>query len=136
MMTDKIKEMVIEQFGDSDYFKECAQQIVDNGADCGFNGFIEYNETVPFGERLRPYVKPILQEMADEFGIPGAYSLMATFRCCEGYSADEVADAWASSDDDNHTQVMNCLSWFALEEVAREYVDQRDAEAQMEREEC
>ena len=127
MMNDKIKEMVIEQFGDAEYFKECAQDIVNHGASGGYGGFIYYSDTVPFGERLRPYIRPILQEMAEEFCLDGMWSLLATFKCMEGLSMDEIVDAW-HADDDNHIQVMNCLAWFALEEVARSIVDREESE--------
>ena len=131
MMTDKIKQMVIEQFGDAEYFKESAPNIAQYGAAGGFSGFTYYSDTVPFGERLRPYIKPIMAEMAEEFGLEGVYSLMHTFRCCSDLSVDEIADAWASAEFengeyDNHTQVMNCLAWFALEEVAREMVESEE----------
>lgn len=127
-MNDKIKEMVIEQFGDEEYFRECAQDIVNHGASDGFSGFIYYSDTVPFGERLRPYIKPLMAEMAEEFGFDGVYSLIASFKCADGLNTDQVADAWASGEDDNHTQVMNCLAWFALEEVARELVESEEVE--------
>lgn len=128
MMTDKIKEMVIEQFGDADYFKECSQDIANHGASGGFNGFIYYNDTVPFGQRLRPYLKPILQDMADEFGHSSMWELLSTFGCLKDWTIDEIVDGWHGEDQDANTAVMNCLSWFALEEVAREYVDQLENE--------
>ena len=122
-MNKQIFDMVIEQFGDEEYFKECAADIVNHGADSGFSGFIYYSDTVPFGEKLRTYIKPYMVDMAAEFGLDGVYSLMATFKCCNDLNADQVADAWASAEDDNHIQVMNCLAWFALEETARFITD-------------
>lgn len=127
MTNDKIKEMVIDQFGDEEYFKECAPQIAEHGADAGFNGFIYYNETVPFGERLRPYLKPILTEMADELGYSSMWELLSTFGCLKDWSIDEIVDGWHDENQDAHTIVMNCLSWFALEEVAREVAEEIEA---------
>jgi len=125
-MNKLIIDKVIEQFGDEEYFHECIEDIVNYGADSGFNGFIYYADTVPFGEMMRVHLKPVLAKMADEFGLDGVYSLIATFKCANGLNADQVADAWASADDDNHVEVMNCLAWFALEEVARYLVDQKE----------
>lgn len=129
IMKQIIIDKVIEQFGDEEYFKECAQDIVNHGADGEFNGFIYYSDTVPFGEMMRVHLKPVLQELAEEFGEDGIFSLLKYFKCCKDLSQDEIADGWYSAESDSHTQVMNCLAWFALEEVARVVSESEEVEA-------
>lgn len=119
----RLIDLVIEQFGDEEYFTQCASDIASHGANAGWNGFVYHSDTVPFGEMIRTHVKPILKEYADEFGEDGIFSMMSGWECLDGYSVDEIAEGWCSSEDDSHTAVMNALAWFALEEVARAYVD-------------
>lgn len=123
-MQNRLIELVTEQFGDAEYFKECVSDIASYGADAGWSGFSYHGDTVPFGEKIRSYVRPMLAEYSDigEF-IP----VLKGFRCLDGWTMQEIVDGWYSNEDEQaHTAVMNAIAWFALEEVARYIVDQRD----------
>lgn len=128
-LPQSLVDAVLEQFGDEQYFTESAAEDINNhGASGGWNGFVYYSETVPFGERIRAIVKPVLQEYAKEFGKDGIFSMMHDWKCLGGFTVDEIAEGWASNEDEAaHTAVMNALAWFTLEEVARAYVDSLEA---------
>ena len=122
MTTEKIHEMVLEQFGAD--FDEHAKDIADNGADAGWSGFIYYSDTVPFGQRIRTYARAELIELAEECGESSMFTMMSKWKCLEGFSADEIAEGWYSGENEGaHTAVMNALAWYALEETARDLVN-------------
>ena len=114
---------VIKQVGSWSYFKELAQDVSNAGANAGFSGFIYYTDTVKFAENNRRAIIEECKRLAADIGCEGAYSMIAGFNCLDGYTADMVIEAINDTDDDNHTEVMNALAWFALEEVSRSYVD-------------
>lgn len=68
----------------------------------------------------------LLNQLADDIGEPNVFKMISDFSCvdCDPY---EVAAALYTGKGDNVTQVYNALAWFALEEVARSYVDLADA---------
>lgn len=121
----KLVRATIRQAGGWDSFKEMAEDIANHGADAGWLGFIYYSETVAFAQRNRLDIVDYAYNMAYDMGESGAYSLIAGFNCFRGMdlTADSVADAVNNKNHEDHTQVMNALAWFALEEVARAYVD-------------
>lgn len=84
-------------------------------------GFTYHSDTVPFGQKIRAIVKPILKDYADDFGESGIFSMMQKWKVLSDYSIDEIAEGWASNEDEDlHTAVMNAIAWFALEEIARQ----------------
>jgi hypothetical protein len=120
-------KMTVEQFGDDEYFTECAQDIVNNGADGGWRGFTYYNDTVPFGEKIRDYLKPGLIELAEDMVEASIFSMLDDWKCLQAYTPDEIAEGWYSNENGElHTAVMNALAWYALEEAARQFVETKE----------
>jgi hypothetical protein len=117
-----IAAAVIEQMGDFETFAQSAADVAAHGALSGWSGFIYYSDTVIFAQQHRATIKGYGSEYAEALQEAGFYSLVAGFSCLD-MTADEVADAYHDSEDSNHTEVMNALSWFALEEAARMYCD-------------
>lgn len=114
---------VIKQVGGWNNFKQVAQDVTNHGASGGFSGFTYYADTINFAKRNKSAILAYAREMARDLGENGAYSLIAGFNCLNGETADTVADAVNDAEHDSHTDVMNALAWFALEEVSRAYVD-------------
>jgi hypothetical protein len=115
----------LDAFGDTNQdLISTLQDIATHGIHAGFNGFIYYADTVAFAEEHRTDILAMAREMADDLGLDGAYSLIAGFNCLgDDYTTDSVADAIHDPEHEDYTQVMNALSWFAAEEVARELTD-------------
>ena len=92
--------------------------VAGHGADCGFNGFIYYSETVAFFRAHRSAIVRMVSELADDLG-EDAVAMVKGFKCLNNcYTYDEVARAMYGRYDDDLTQIYNALSWYALEEVA------------------
>lgn len=119
-----IARAVIAQTGGWDEFATLAHDVADHGADAGFSGFVYYSDTVLFAQANKADIRQLAEYVADGIGEhDGFYSFVASFNCLNGMTTDEVADAMHDSDHDSHTEVMNALAWFALEEVCRAYAD-------------
>ena len=109
---------VVKQSGGWDSFQEMAKDVAEHGADKGFPGWISYRETMDFFRKNR---KTIL-EYADKLA---------------SYSGDNVLSLvqkfWTFRNSPINTQNLSkalyigkgptIMAWFALEEVARDYVD-------------
>lgn len=120
----KLTRAVIKQSGGIESFNEDAPMIVNHGADCGYHGWIYYNETVPFAESNRALILDFAEHMSDEFG-EGLFEMIAGFSCLgDGYTASSVARAIYEKNHEDRTSVMNALAWFAVEEVARAAFDE------------
>ncbi len=121
---------VVRQLGGWDAFRESAADIANHGADGGFSGFIYYADTVRFARKNLDSIIELAADMARDIGEPGAFSLIAGFNCLRGddLSGDDVAAAIYRRNDENAQTVYNALAWFALEEVARAYVDLVESE--------
>ena len=113
---------VIRQCGGWDSFKEMASDVANHGADSGFSGFTYYTETVKFAKAHKADILDYARQMADEFG-ESLYGMIGGFNCIK-ISEGEAAEAIHNPRSGDHTTVMNALAWFALEEVARRYVDE------------
>ncbi|MEJ3666486.1 DUF7222 domain-containing protein [Stutzerimonas stutzeri] len=129
-VSEKLIRSVVRQFGGWADFKESAEDIASHGADAGWSGFIYYADTVKFAKRNRQEILAAAEAMADELGERGASSLIKGFGCLrsEGLSETDVMNAIYRRNDPNAQVVLNALAWFALEEVARSYVDRVEAE--------
>lgn len=121
-LPESLVRAVVRQMGGWDSFKESAQDVANYGADGGFNGFIYYNDTVPFAKRHKSVILDLAKQMADDLGEPGAMSMIGGFNCLK-MSADDVAEAILNPRSAESTNIYNSLAWFALEEVARSYAD-------------
>lgn len=119
----KLVRSTIRQAGGWDSFRESAADIANHGAAGGFHGFIYYVDTVAFAKRNMTDILAYADELAADCGYSGALELIAGFNCLKGYTALDVSLAIHKRGDDNRTEVLNALAWFALEEVARAYSD-------------
>jgi len=120
---------VIENLGYNsleDGCKDTLSDVANYGAGGGYGRFCYYSDTCKFFDYNRDDILQLASDMAEDFGLDGAASLIKGFNCLNGlYSLDEVAQAIYDKgcDSDAVTQVKNALAWFALEETARKVVD-------------
>lgn len=118
---------VVKQSGGWSEFKERANDITNHGVDAGVSGWIYYSETVPFWRKNRKLIIELANSVANDVSEQALYTVQH-FNClCNHgepiYSADEIGQALYRHHTDEFTSVHNALAWFALEEVARSYVD-------------
>jgi len=97
--------------------------IARHGIDGGFHGFIYYVDTVAFFKRNKKAILAMADEYARDFGYSGALELFASFNCMNGFTQDEIARAIYAGKGACKEQIINCLAWFAGEEVSRAYYD-------------
>jgi hypothetical protein len=115
---------VIRQMGGWSEFKDDAKNVVDHGAAGGYGQFIYYTDTVAFYARNRAAINRMAGELAENIGDGGIIECVQGFNCLNGeYTADEVGAALYGTKSCMNTQIANALAWFALEEVARSYMD-------------
>ena len=123
---NEMKEAVIKQL---DMSKEDTEQtfrdVATGGADGGFSGFIYYSETVKFAKDNMNTIYEHLKSQAEDFGI-NPFEIVQSFRCLKDVKPttaeiSEVIHGWnpiLRHSEGVDTQIMNALSWYALEEVA------------------
>ena len=117
----KLVDAVIKQIGGWTSFTDDAPDVVEYGAAGGVSGFIYYGDTVKFAENNRPFIKALLNEIADDCGETFG-KLLGGFSCLK-ISESEAYDAFYDKENENYVNVYNGLALFALEEVCRSYVD-------------
>jgi len=110
----------------SDDFKELSgvlENIAEYGANCGYSGFIYYNETLAFYKKHRLDIVSHMEQTAAELGtdIISLVQNFGVFRNSEKPTASEVGQAlWGSNKVMQElTTLYNVFSWYALEEIAR-----------------
>ena len=122
---------VIRQLGGRDALID----VNNHGAMGGFPSFTYYSDTVPFFEKHRKDILAVLEQDSDSFGEEPA-QIVFGFNCLNLKEVDrEEQRAYRSAinrllygnrkvgwDRQEEIMVANALSWFALEEVAREMV--------------
>ena len=102
---------------------ENAADICEHGADAGFSGFIYYSDTWEFANKYRASIIELLKDQAADFGMDWL-DLLSSFNCLKDYSKAEIAEGLFDTESDHNTTVYNALAWYALEEAARDYVNQ------------
>ena len=113
---------VVRQVGSWAEFQEIASDVVNNGAGCGYSGFIYYMDTAPFTDRNQFQIWHLCKYYAEDFGV-STYKLIGDFNCLK-MTEDEVIEAiHGARGNSNRTYVLNALAWFALEEVCRSFID-------------
>jgi len=115
---------VARQSGGWAQFQEIAADVANHGASGGFGGWIYHTETNAFTRRHKKAILAYAAEQAKEFG-QGLLEMIAGFNVFKNDSVtvDEVAQAIYQGRGDMVVQILNVLAWYALEEVARAYVD-------------
>jgi len=140
MINQDLKNAVLKQlniyydyYGGSDNKDEAIQTLKDisnNGASGGFSGFIYYDETCKFAQDNIKDIFDYAHDQADELG-EGVYKMISNFNCFKDMDVKETEVAstihlalkGVEDSQGNETQILNALSWYALEEVAREATD-------------
>ena len=99
---------------------EVLKHVAAHGADAGFSGFIYYNETIEFATQNIDAIRDELKQDADDFGCCSIAEMVAGFRCMNDLTIDEINAVLFlhDTDSDAAAQVLNGLSWYALEKVA------------------
>lgn len=115
---------VARQLGSWKYFQESASDIANHGADGGWSGFTYYWDTIPFFRKNRSDILKLAEDLASDLG-EDLLTLISGFNCLKryGFSPSEIAVAVYQSRGAECDNIQNALAWFALEEVARSYVD-------------
>jgi hypothetical protein len=100
-------------------FENCAL----HGADCGFSGFIYYNDTIAFFKRNQTDIVDHLQNTAEELGtdIFTMVQNFGVFRNSEKPTIVQIGKTlWGNSRiQEELTTLYNVFAWYALEEVSR-----------------
>ena len=122
---EELKKAVIKQMLGIKSFAEDAQDIVDHGAAGGFTGFIYYSDTTKFYSKNRNLILSFAREQAEDIGYSTVADMVAAFNCIDlkPHEVEYVLAFGEKSDDFTH--LANGLAWFALEEVARDYMQWR-----------
>lgn len=130
MISNKLEKSVRNQLGYNDWndkeLHDTLKDVRNNGADGGFSGFIYYPDTCKFA---RDNMKEILESIKDmAFGMgEDPLVFIQDFKSLERMSTFEIASIiynkpdQASINDGTDTLVLNALSWYALDETARQY---------------
>ena len=128
-----LKMKIINQLGitDEEELKQTFTDITNNehGAAAGFNGFIYYDETCKFARENIKDIFDYAVEQAEQLG-EGVYKMISNFNCLNDMNVKETEVAstihlalkGVEDDQGIETQILNALSWYALEEVARKEV--------------
>ena len=121
-MNTKLVKAVIKQIED----KESLSDVYNHGAIGGFCGFTYYSDTVTFFRKNKKEIVELAEDMANDLG-EDVTNMIKGFNCLKDYELTnsqigKVLYGRFSDSGDNST-IMNALSWFALEEVARHITD-------------
>lgn len=106
-----------------DFIKGQLENAYNHGADCGITGFIYYSDTIAFFDNNRELILKRARQDAESLGENGIISFFKCFNCFKGLTEDDIASGIYEKDSENETTVKNGLSWYALEEVARDIMD-------------
>lgn len=126
MINIKLKEAVIRQIGGKNNARDYFPDVCSHGASEGFNGFIYYTETISFWKRHKNLILKYAEELATDLG-EDMITMIQNFNAIKGdFSQTEIAQAlYGRCNEDKYTNIYNVMAWFALEEVAREYCDEK-----------
>ena len=102
---------------------ENAADICEHGADAGFSGFIYYSDTWAFTNKYRASIIELLKDQAADFGMDWL-EFLSSFNCLKDYDSAEIAEGLFDPESDCNCTVYNALAWYALEEAARDYVNE------------
>ena len=96
-------------------------EVAQHGAGTGWNGFINYSDTLAFYKAHKADILALAKQLADDLG-EDMLNMIAGFGClkAEKLTPDEIAEALYSGRGVVTTTVRNAMAWFALEETARE----------------
>ena len=102
--------------------EESIPDVINNGADAGFSGFIYYADTHRFAMTHRKQIISLLEESAADFGqeVTEMVRNFGVFRHSP-VDADDMKDIYRylGGGRCEQSRVTNVLAWFTLEEVCR-----------------
>lgn len=131
MKLTKLQKAVIEQMGydvkkDKDEYLEVFKSLR-NAAD-GYNGFIYYSETIDFWKKNKKEIIQHLKDLALELGEKSYLDVVLGFQCFKNsdITIDDIAEVIYANNENNdyYTNIVNALSWYALEETAFELANE------------
>lgn len=115
-----LARIVLRQIGGMSALREVAKH---GRGDAGWPGFTSYADTVSFASRNKRAILRHLNEAAADLNM-NSVSLVQGFPCLRGLDLDSAAvvdvfcDLGDDEDDKYTTEILNALSWYALESVA------------------
>lgn len=118
----KLAKAVIKQLGGWEEFKLSAPDIANNSIDGGFHGFIYYNDTVAFAKSNLGSIIDLAAEQASELGQTDD-EMIYSFGCMKGVPRGALLKTVMGVKSEDYDTIMNCLAWYAGEEVCRWYND-------------
>lgn len=122
-----LKSAVIRQLGGQQAFAECFEDVCNHGAGAGFHGFIYSADTRAFYASNQAAIVALVEDMASDLG-EEPMRLVQGFRCLgEDYTLGEIGRTLYGPKKNHAPEIANALAWFALEEVCRAEMDEREA---------
>jgi hypothetical protein len=121
------KSLINSVLSEIDNDLDTVHDIIINGIDAGYGGFVYYDDTHKFAMKHRTKIIDLLEETADQMGLDGVVELVsnfATFRS-DGMDKDERKDLYKYLGGSKVSQgtITNLMCWFAVEEVCRWFED-------------
>jgi 1-aminocyclopropane-1-carboxylate deaminase/D-cysteine desulfhydrase-like pyridoxal-dependent ACC family enzyme len=104
---------------------ESIEDIINNGADSGFSGFIYTKDCVKFWKKYKKDILKLLESVSDNLG-QSAVTTVKDFEYIKNsnYTENEIAKALYGKYNQEYDYIYNTMAWFALEEVARWFEDE------------
>ena len=121
----KLIRAVVRQVGGWEDFQQIAKDVVTHGANCGWNGFTYYVDTVAFTKRNKRAILELAADQDSEIESVGLVKFVSSFQCVDD-PEDDIARALYAGRGDAVLPIYNALAWYVLEEVCRSYVDLLD----------
>ncbi len=118
-MNDLLIDAVIRQLGD----RQTLRDVLRFGADAGFEGFTDDEDTREFFEANRPEIVALCRAHADDNGQDVVSFVAKLGALSDEADDDEIDRAIRGELDGKDNQVARMLSQFALAEVARYLFD-------------
>lgn len=132
-ISEKLIRAVIDQLGldESDLQAEhCTlSDIARHGIGGGYGGFTYYSDTLDFWNKNKIEIRSLVYSMAESLG-EDPLSMIANFGCLRSLDLDldQIARCLYTDEETEYkTQILNALSWFAGEEIARAYDDMKES---------
>lgn len=142
-MDSGLLNAVVEQSGGWEDFRESAPDVVENGIDGGFGGWIYYSETINFYRSNHEKIRTQLYGDAEQLDLY-VVEYIKSFQCLKGLepTENEIVGAMLCCADprDNHLPkfleieaeltdgiiriIQNALAWYAAETACRSYMEQ------------
>ena len=131
-MNTKLIMAVVRQLGYDrvdEEVKDYLKDVTNHGASGGFCGFTYYSGTITFFRKNKKLIVELAEDMAEELG-EDILSMINSFNCLKDYelSNSQIGKVLYGkfSDSGDNRDIMNALSWFALEETARFIIDNEE----------